>query len=116
MIGNGDNRFNPIHGADLAQVCVHALTSTETDIMAGGPEVFTQKQAAELAFQVLGKEPRIKQFPTKWAKRLVKAIKLINKQFGDLGEFIVTAGEVDGVAPSTGAITLKDYFEELAKR
>ena len=35
-------------------------------------------------------------------------------QFGDLFEFIVTAGEIDGVAPSVGKTTLRSYFEELS--
>ena len=34
--------------------------------------------------------------------------------FGDLAEFIVTAGEVDAVGPARGRTTLRSYFEELA--
>ena len=44
----------------------------------------------------------------------MKLIGMLNKQFGDLFEFIVTAGEIDGVAPSVGKTTLRSYFEELS--
>ena len=46
-------------------------------------------------------------------------IGLMSRQFGDLADFIVTAGEVDGVAPTidvSSPITLEAYFRELADR
>ena len=45
---------------------------------------------------------------------LVKVVRLLSKQFGDLAEFIVVAGEVDGVGPPLGTTTLRSYFERLA--
>lgn len=39
---------------------------------------------------------------------------MLSKQFGDLAEFIVVAGEVDGVGPPLGTTTLRSYFERLA--
>jgi hypothetical protein len=47
------------------------------------------------------------------ARGLVKFIGLLSTQFGDLAEFIVTAGEIDGVGPPRGTITLRSYFEAL---
>ena len=44
----------------------------------------------------------------------VRLIGRMNAQFGDLFEFIVTAGEIDGVAPTVGKTTLRSYFEALA--
>jgi uncharacterized protein YbjT (DUF2867 family) len=114
LVGAGANRFNPIHGADLAEVCVDAMESDEREIGAGGPETMTQRQAAELAFEVLGRPPRIVVLPLWLMRGGVKLIGMLNAQFGDLFEFIVTAGEIDGVAPSVGTTTLRSYFEELA--
>lgn len=114
LVGAGTNRFNPIHGADLAEVCVDAMESEERELGAGGPDTMTQRQAAELAFAVLGKEPRITVLPMWLMRGGVKLIGLLNAQFGDLFEFIVTAGEIDGVAPAVGTTTLRSYFEELA--
>ena len=38
----------------------------------------------------------------------------LSKQFGDLSELIVTAGEIDGFRPSVGTTTLRSYFEALS--
>jgi len=115
LVGAGVNRFNPIHGADLAEVCVDAMASDQREIGAGGPDTMTQRQAAELAFAVLGKEPRITVLPMWLMRGGVRLIGLLNAQFGDLFEFIVTAGEIDGVAPAVGTTTLRSYFEGLAE-
>jgi len=114
LVGAGENQFNPIHGADLAEVCVDAMESDEREIGAGGPETMTQRQAAELAFDVVGRPPKIVVLPMWLMRGGVRLIGMLNAQFGDLFEFIVTAGEIDGVAPSVGTTTLRSYFEELA--
>ncbi len=114
LVGAGANRFNPIHGADLAEVCVDAMTSEANEIGAGGPDTMTQREAAELAFEVLGKAPKIVVLPMWLMRGGVKLIGMLNTQLGDLFEFIATAGEIDGVAPSVGTTTLRSYFEELA--
>jgi uncharacterized protein YbjT (DUF2867 family) len=114
LVGAGENRFNPIHGADLAEACVDAMESDALEIGAGGPDTMSQRQAAELAFEVLGRPPKIVVLPMWLMRGGVKLVGLLSKQFGDLFEFIVTAGEIDGVAPSVGKTTLRSYFEELA--
>jgi uncharacterized protein YbjT (DUF2867 family) len=114
LVGAGENRFNPIHGADLAEVCVDAMESDETVMGAGGPDTMSQREAAELAFEVVGRPARIVVLPMWLMRGGVKLVGKLNTQFGDLFEFIVTAGEIDGVAPSVGKTTLRSYFEELA--
>ncbi|MDG1946016.1 MAG: hypothetical protein P8J17_17280 [Halioglobus sp.] len=47
------------------------------------------------------------------ARGLVKFIGMLSSQFGDLAEFIVTAGEIDGVGPKRGTTTLRSYFEGM---
>jgi uncharacterized protein YbjT (DUF2867 family) len=113
LVGKGTNLMNPIHGSDLAQVCVETLQGDELEVEAGGPDIMTQREAAELAFEVVGKPPKITVIPLWLARGLVKTIALVSTQFGDLAEFIVTAGEIDGVGPKRGSITLKSYFEQL---
>jgi uncharacterized protein YbjT (DUF2867 family) len=114
LVGDGANRMSPIHGRDLAQVCVDVAEGHEREVEAGGPEVMTQREAAELAFDVLQKPTKITVVPLWFAGGLAKAIRLTSKQFGDLAEFIVVAGEVDGVGPPLGTTTLRSYFERLA--
>lgn len=113
LVGDGSNKMSPIHGRDLARVCVETAQGNELEVEAGGPDTMTQREAAELAFDVVGKPAKITVIPMWLARSLVKFISLLSKQFGDLAEFIVTAGEIDGVGPARGTITLRSYFEAL---
>ncbi|MBT4520809.1 MAG: SDR family oxidoreductase [Halieaceae bacterium] len=113
LVGEGTNLMNPIHGRALARVCVETAEGDELEVEAGGPEVMTQKEAAALAFEVVGKPEKIHVIPMWLARGLVKFIGLLSNQFGDLAEFIVTAGEIDGVGPKRGTTTLRSYFEAL---
>ena len=47
-------------------------------------------------------------------RELIRGVRLLNTQFGDLAEFIVRSGEVDGVGPVRGKIKVREYFEALA--
>ncbi len=113
LVGGGTNLMSPIHGRDLAQVCVDATEGDSVEVEAGGPETMTQRQAAELAFDVLGKRPKITSIPLPVVRGLGRAVGVASRQFGDLIEFIVVAGEVDGVGPPLGTTTLRSYFERL---
>lgn len=114
LVGEGLNLMSPIHGRDLAQACVEIAEGDELEAEVGGPETMTQLDAAKLAFEVVGNPPRITVVPMWLARGLVKVIGLLSSQFGDLADFIVTAGEIDGVGPVRGTMTLRSYFEELA--
>ena len=113
FVGEGSNNMTPIHGRDLAHVCVDTAEGDEREVEAEGPDNLTQRETAELAFEVVGKPPRITVIPMWLARGLVKLIGLLSTQFGDLAEFIVTAGEIDGVGPTRGTTTLRSYFEAL---
>jgi uncharacterized protein YbjT (DUF2867 family) len=113
LVGEGNNKMNPIHGRDLAEVCVDTAEGDKLEVEAGGPDIMTQREAAALAFEVVGKPAKITVIPMWLARGLVKFIRMLSTQFGDLADFIVTAGEIDGVGPKRGATTLKSYFESL---
>jgi len=113
LIGSGTNKMSPIHGSDLARVCVETSEGEKLEVEAGGPDILTQREAAELAFDVVGKPVKITVVPIWLARGLVRFIALLSTQFGDLADFIVTAGEIDGVGPQRGTITLRSYFELL---
>jgi uncharacterized protein YbjT (DUF2867 family) len=113
LIGDGSNKMNPIHGRDLAQVCVDTAEGDEIEVEAGGPDIMTQREAVELAFEVVGKPEKVTAIPMWMARGVVKFIGLLSTQFGDLADFIVTAGEIDGVGPKRGKTSLRSYFEAL---
>jgi uncharacterized protein YbjT (DUF2867 family) len=113
LIGRGNNRGNPIHGADLAVACVDAVEGEETEIDVGGPEVLTYRAIAELAFQSLGKPARITVVPVLVMGLVVGLTKIFDKHQGELLAFFTTAMTSDVVAPAVGVRRLKDHFESL---
>jgi uncharacterized protein YbjT (DUF2867 family) len=113
LIGDGSNKMSPIHGRDLARVCVDAAEGDELEVEAGGPDIMTQREAVELAFEVVGKPAKVTVIPMWLARGVVRLIGLLSTQFGDLADFIVTAGEIDGVGPERGKTSLRSYFEAL---
>lgn len=114
LVGNGENKINPIHGADLAKVCVDAVEGKETEVPVGGPVIYSVQDIAELAFLTLGKKPKITHIPTGLATAAIRAIRPFNKQMSDLVDFFVAAGKGEGVAPTNGSYTLPRYYRELA--
>jgi len=116
LIGNGQNRINPVHGADLAEVCVDAVTSTELEIPVGGPVIYSGNEIAALAFSILKKKARITRIPSWIAKSLVTLIRLYNKQTFDLAQFMIAASQNDGVAPATGTHTLDSHYQEIVSK
>lgn len=114
LFGDGNFKMNPIHGADLAEVCVDAINSSEKTIEVGGPEVFTHNEIAQLAFNVVNKKPRIKYMP-EWIRRTILSLTRTftsSKTYGPM-EFFFTVLAMDMVAPKYGNHTLSDYYTEV---
>jgi len=112
-LGEGKNRFNPIHGEDLAKVCVDSIESDERDIQVGGPETFSHMELAELAFSVLGKAPKITKVPPWVVTSMGKVIRPFSEHYYTLLSFFVEAMRYDFEAPKTGSHHLKEYYEEF---
>ena len=70
LFGSGELRANPIHGEDLAMVCVNAIERSDKEIEVGGPQVLTQNEIAQIAFKVLAKKPKITYIPN-WIRIFV---------------------------------------------
>jgi len=114
LIGNGENRINPIHGADLAETCVDAVETDVTEIPVGGPAILTHRQIAELALQAAGRSPdRITSMPV-WAMRsAVGFTRLFSRHRAELLAFFTMAMTRETVGPATGTHHLSDHFAEL---
>lgn len=116
LYGPGDNKINPIHGADLAKSCVEAMESEKQEIDVGGPEVLTYREIAELALETQGRPVKIISIPV-WVMRFIVAVtKIFSKHQGELLAFLTTAMTSDVIAPTTGTHTLKAYYEELSSQ
>lgn len=114
LFGNGELRANPIHGEDLAVVCVDAIDRDEKEIEIGGPETLTQNEIASIAFDILGNKPKITYVPD-WVRiTILKMVKLLtgSKFYGPV-EFFMTVMAMDMLAPEYGRHTLKEYFKKL---
>lgn len=113
LFGNGNFKMNPIHGEDLAEVCVKAIESSDRQIEIGGPEIYTHKEMVELAFKAVGKEPKIRYMP-EWLRKMVlwsARTFTSSKTYGPM-EFFFTVLAMDMVAPCYGSHSLEDYFNE----
>lgn len=115
IIGDGENRINPIHGADLAKVCVDSVECDEKEVDVGGPEIFRYIEIAHLAFEVLGKKPRITKVPVRLVNILARLIGLFNKKYCTLIQFFSTAMTHDFIAPETGEHRLRDYYLDILR-
>jgi uncharacterized protein YbjT (DUF2867 family) len=117
LFGNGEWKVNPIHGEDLATVCVGAIESAEREIKVGGPETFTHKEIAETAFDVLDREPQITYIPDWIRTAILKMVRIFtgSNVYGPL-EFFLTVMAMDMLAPQYGQHTLKEYFNDLKDR
>jgi len=114
LFGDGSNRINPIHGADLAVTCVDAVDGADKEIDVGGPEVLTHRQIAELTFRVLGKQEKISSVPMWLMRPIVSLTKVFNRHEGELLAFLTTAMSVDAVAPTAGTHSLEAHFKDIA--
>lgn len=114
IFGNGESLSNPIHESELAKVCTSSiLETTNQDVPVGGPDILSRKELLELAFQALGKEPKITYLPL----TLLNIISTLNKplapRISELGSFLYTISKNDLIAPSIGTSKLKDYYSNL---
>jgi uncharacterized protein YbjT (DUF2867 family) len=115
LFGDGECKINPIHGADLAEICRSAIQATDKEITVGGPEILTYNQIAQIAFTVSGNKIKITHIPN-WVERSILSLLRTftgSKVYGPI-EFFMTVLTTDMVAPQYGSHTLKEYFMELS--
>ncbi len=116
LFGKGQNKINPIHGKDLARVCVE-LTQNNDDRVerdVGGPEVFSHEEIGELAFEILSTRKKIWHVPMWLVKSIANMLRPISNQTHQMATFFTTVMSDDFVAPRTGNHSLKQYFKEIS--
>lgn len=113
LIGDGSKRLNPIHGADLAKVCVDAVVSQEREVPVGGPQTFTHNEIARLAFTVADRKPKITRIPSWMVNATVKAIHPFSERYYALASFFSAGMQMDFAAPETGTHTLEEYYQQI---
>lgn len=116
VFNGGKTRMNPIDGDDLAQVCVQAIATDQREINVGGPDVYTHRQIATIAFEVARKPIKITNIPD-WVRRFALwTLRTFTSQkfYGPL-EFFLTVVGMDMAAPQRGTHHLAVFFQAQAE-
>ena len=117
IFGSGEQKTNPIHGEDLAEICADAIDSTDQVINVGGPETLTYNEIAGIAFEVAGKESKITRIPNWVRTTILKLLRAFTSiEFYGPIEFFLTVTAIDMIAPEYGTHRLKNHFVMLRER
>jgi uncharacterized protein YbjT (DUF2867 family) len=119
VFGDGSCRTNPIDERDLAAQAALAAESEApglTQIELGGPEVFTRDHIAQIAFEVIGKRPRLLHVPAGLANAGAALLSPFNPRAAHFVRFAAHVMSHDCLAPAIGTRRLGDYFLDHAKR
>ncbi|MFK4754549.1 SDR family oxidoreductase [Oceanobacter antarcticus] len=114
LLGNGQQRYNPIHGEDLARMCVNAPFQPLLELPIGGPDTLTHQEIARLAFVAAGNsKPRISHIPVTAARVISWLLKHTTPEslHGPM-LFFLTAMSMDMVAQEYGYRRIERYFEQ----
>ncbi len=113
LFGDGNYKLNPIHGADLAEMIVESIRSSQKEIEVGGPDILTQNEIAELALKALGKSVKVMHLPD-WIRRaMISLLRTFtsSRTYGPY-EFFLSMMAQDNIAPRYGIYRLKTFFQE----
>ena len=116
LFGDGSNRINPIHGADLAEVCADALESEESQIDVGGPEVLTYHEIAELAFDALEQRKKVICIPKYLVTAIVGALRWLTpaRVYGPV-QFMASVMTMDVIGEPRGQRRLANHFRDCSR-
>ena len=112
LFGHGKFKLNPIHGEDLAKVCVDLMIEGVKEESVGGIDILSQNELAEMALKAWGNSIKIIHLPD-WIRRFT--IWLLrtftsSKTYGPI-EFFLTLMAEDNIANSYGNKRLANYFK-----
>ncbi len=115
LFGDGQKRINPIHGQDLAAATADAVEAELSSLNVGGPDIFTQSELAEVAFDALGKPTRIVFLPD-FLRRLALGLLpwVTPRRIHGPARFFLSALAQDMVGQPHGTHHLADHF--MARR
>lgn len=119
LFGDGSGQINPLSALDFGEEVVKAIESPELRNQVktvGGCEIFTHRQIAELAFRVLGQEPRIQTIPPWTIWLIASLLRPFNYNAYALFKFFeFIARTPDGTGEVIGGRRLEDFFRNLAQ-
>lgn len=112
LFGDGSRKINPIHGADLAVATADAIESGRNWLDVGGPDVFTHKELAELAFACLERPPRMAFLPDTLRRAALALLPLVTpRRIGGPVRFFLSAMALNMVGTPKGTRHLAHHFQ-----
>jgi uncharacterized protein YbjT (DUF2867 family) len=110
VIGPGTAKTNPIHEADAARACIDAVASSRTEMVVGGPDVFTRRAVAELALVMAGSNKMPRHIPAWIFRAMLPLLRLADPRMHALFQFGIEVSLNDCIAPGYGRQRLGDYL------
>lgn len=117
LFGNGNLRFNPIHGQDLAKVCVHKMINNVKEATVGGMDILSHTELAKIAFNAWDKPIKITYLPD-WLRPTIIWLSRTftsSKTYGPI-EFFLTLMAQNNIATQYGDLRLEDFFYAEVKK
>ena len=112
VFGDGSAVTNPVHPLCVAEAVVGAIDGGPEDRSVGGPEVLSRRRIVELAFEAMGKEPRITGVPPGLVRGMAPLVRPLHPRLGELLAFVVAVTTVDATAPPIGSRDLATWYRE----
>jgi len=116
LFGDGQFKLNPIHGKDLAEVCLQAIEADQPEISVGGPDILTQNEIGELALEAQSQPVKITHIPDWIRKAAIVLLRTFtsSQTYGPIEFFLTMMGQ-DNIAPRYGRHRLADFFRQQAR-
>jgi uncharacterized protein YbjT (DUF2867 family) len=115
LIGSGETRINPIHGADLGELAARLISEGEpAELSVGGPEVLSQREIARLAVAALGRDVRVGHIAPGLLETTGRLLGPFNANACWLLRMFAGLGRRDAVGEPVGHHRLAAFFAELA--
>jgi uncharacterized protein YbjT (DUF2867 family) len=121
VVGDGAARTNPVHEADVAEVCLDSTrrlldrpSSTGAfweEIPVGGPVQSTRRDLAEMAVMAVGGGAKTITVSPGLLRGIASVTAPLNPRVAGLMAFGAAIGTVDCVAPLVGTRPIEPYFE-----
>jgi uncharacterized protein YbjT (DUF2867 family) len=116
VAGDGTARANPVHPICVAEAMISVLEDGPETLAVGGPEIMTREEIMRLAFEVVGKKPRIMHVPAGVFRFWSAVMRLPHPRLSDMMEFMAAVMTTDSVCEARGTRPLRPWLEALARQ
>ncbi|APZ48124.1 NAD-dependent dehydratase [Polaribacter reichenbachii] len=113
LFGDGNQKFNPIAGEDLANFIYELLDTNVKEVSVGGPDILSLNDISKMALQTLNKPVKITRLPDGFRKFIIWSLRKFTnvKTYGPI-EFFLTLMAKDNIAPKYGKHRLINFYQQ----